>query len=229
MKTRYAGAAATALALVLAAGCQQQPVRETRGGWFGENHAWEVKKPSDQGATPRQKPRTPSEPVEMKRDSEIVSPIFNARGKWTIRLAFFHDDRKTGHSALHYANDFARTLRTKGHDAFVTDLRSMAIVSMGQFNDERDPQLISTWRQAYEDWMRIHGGRESQFRLQMQEFYGGKTVFGDQPWPVSIIDLQMKMKSAYKIQPTEEEKRLYKEYLDRQQARMRGFDRIENP
>ena len=46
----------------------------------------------------------------------------------------------------------------------------------------------------------------------MEKFYGDKTVFGDQPWPVSIIDLQIKMKGAYKIPLTEEDKALYREY-----------------
>ena len=153
----YAGA-------LMLTGCEQPPPTRTT---FLQDNPWAVKAPAEQGGT-RPASSTPapapSKPVEYKPDTEVVSPIFNAKGKWTVRLAFYKPNPQKKLSALYYANDLARRLRADGHDAYVTDLISLAIVSVGTFNDERDPELLRLWKQAYEDWLKIHGGRKSSFR-----------------------------------------------------------------
>jgi len=215
------------LLLPTAIGCYE-PIQETRKGWFTEDHPWVVKgsgTPSVEPGrpTPPAKPPEPPKPVEFKPDTEIVSPILEAKGKWTVRLAFYYDDEQRRLTALHYANNHARTLRQNGFEGYVTDLPGSAIVSVGSFDDERDPELLKLWREAYDEWLKMHGGRKSGFREKMEEFYGEKTVFGDQPWPVSIIELQVQMKARYNIPLTEEDKIRYKDYLN---ARTR---KSENP
>jgi hypothetical protein len=222
MEARRLAAAAFSLVVLAAAGCGESP--PPRKPSFLEDNPWVVKSATVETgrSTPAKSPEPPK-PAEFKPDSEIVSPILDAKGKWTVRLIFFYPDVKAGLSGLHYANNHARTLRQKGYEAYVTDLVSFAIVSIGSFNDERDPELIKIWRESYEDWLKIRGGRKSAFREEMERFYGEKTVFGDQPWPVSIIELQVQMKGAYKIPLTEEDKKRYKDFLN---ARTR---RSENP
>jgi len=226
MRTRHLLRVVCLPAAVLLIGCYVEQTTK-RKDFFDDSHPWAVSAPTTvqaPGQPPRPvaaKPTEPekAEPVQYKPDTEIVSPILEARGNWTLRMAFFNPNEKKKLSALHYANDFARNLIKKGYDAYVTDLISLAIVSIGSYDDPRDEELTKIWRMAYEEWLAIHGGRKSHFRQEMERFYGGKTVFGDQPWPVSIIDLQVKMKGAYKIPLTEEDKRRHKEYRDRQKAR----------
>ena len=218
--------AASALAIALiAAGCEEPPPPRKKN--FLEDNPWVVKKPWEKGtgAGTAANPATgqigpaPAKPLVFKADTEIVSPILNATGKWTIRLAFYHPEPDKQLSALFFANQHARELRKKGYDAYVTDLIGLAIVSVGSFDDERDPKLVELWRECYEDWTKIFGGRKSAFRESMEQFYGDKTVFGDQPWPVSIIEMQVKMKAAYKIDLTEDDKRRYKEFVNRNRAK----------
>jgi len=163
--------------------------------------------------------------VAYKPDKEIVHPILEAKGNWTVRMAFYSPVPKKQLTALHYANNHCRTLRKRGYEAYVTDFIVKAIVSIGSFDDPHDPELERIWREAYEGWLELHGGRKSTFRQTYEQWYSGKTVFGDHPTPVSILDLQMKMMSAYQMEPTAEQKARYKKYLDGQQKRMYGYDR----
>ncbi len=231
---RWAAAACCAAMLGMLSGCDDAP-QQTRRSNFLKDNAWVAKKPGQSGSAGTnpvvERPgdtRTTGAPGDSalaaqsaggsatyKPDSEVVSPILNARGNWTVRLAFYNPTPDKGLSALYYANQHARELRRKGYDAYVTDLISKAIVTVGAFDSENDPKLVELWRQSYEDWMKIYGGHKSPFRESMEQFYGNKTVFGDQPWPVSIIDLQIKMKGAYKIPLTEEDKQRYKDYISK--------------
>jgi|GEM_PF-6542504 hypothetical protein len=229
MNVRRWTTAAFSVMMLAAAGCGGEAPPPKRAS-FLENNPWVVRKPepravSDGGDTGANNPTTPATPVKPRKDpkaevyrpdseSEVVHPIFEADGKWTVRVAFYHPDNTKGLSALHYANDAARTMRKNGYEAYVTDLQSLAIVSIGSFKDEHDPELIKLWNAAYDDWLKIHGGKNSAFREKMQEFYGDKTVFGDQPWPVRIIELQVKMKLAYKITPTDDENKRYQEFMN---------------
>ena len=225
--------AALGLAALLAAlsGCTepQQPQRQS----FLHNNPWTVKKPGEGRTGSNSVVTTPAGTPGMattqdptagylaaqapgtayKADTEIVSPIINCRGNWTVRLAFYNPDPQKKLTALYFANQHVRNLCKQGYDAYVTDLVSKAIVSVGSFENENDPKLLETWRQAYDDWMKIYGGRKSPFRESMEQFYGNKTVFGDQPWPVAVIDLQIKMKGAYHIPLTDDDKRRYKDYI----------------
>jgi hypothetical protein len=223
MNVRRWAATALGVTVLAAAGCGGGEAPPPRRTSFLEDNPWVVKKPDtgvvtpgEPGApvrsiTPKERPKAP----EFKPDSEsqVVHPIFEADGKWTVRVAFYHADQTTGLSALHYANEAARRMRKNGYEAYVTDFQSLAIVSLGSFKDEHDPELLSLWKSAYEDWLKIRGGQKSEFRKQMEEFYGENTVFGDQPWPVRIIELQVKMKAAYKIPLTDDDKRRYEEFM----------------
>ena len=151
--------------------------------------------------------------VAPKPDDPIEWPIWAAKGKWTVRLAFYNPTPDKGFSALHYANIHAHALREKGYDAYITDLITKAIVTVGSFENSNDPKLVEIWRQGYEDWTKIYGGRVSPFRESMQRFYGNNTVFGDQPMPVSIIELQVAMKNAYHVPLTDEDKARYQEFM----------------
>ena len=224
---------ALGLAVVAAAwlaGCESEPPPKRSS--FLQNNAWVVKKPGPAGSGSSAAARRPiegtvssspqpgdsylaSRRAAYKPDTDIVSPILGAKGNWTVRLAFYNPTPQDGHSALYYANQHARVRRSKGYDAYVTDFISKAIVSVGAFEREDDPKLIDLWRECYEDWLKIYQGRKSPFRQSMEQFYGGETVFGDQPWPVAIIDLQIKMKGAYQDPLTPEDKARYKEYISK--------------
>lgn len=229
---RFAALAGVFATAVLLVGCEEAP--PPRRSSFLQDNPWVVKKPwetAKAGSNPVVQPggssstvaaspgvadaHTSGPPVAYKPDTEIVSPILEAKGNWTVRLAFYNPAPDKGLSALYYANQHARTLIKQGYPAYVTDLISKAIVSVGAFDSENDPKLLEMWRGAYEDWLKIYGGRKSPFREEMERFYGGQTVFGDQPWPVSIIDLQIKMKGAWKIPLTEQDKQRYKEYISK--------------
>jgi hypothetical protein len=217
---RFTAAAVLAALLGLAAGCaEQQPEEKVPWYFDSEQNPWVVRgaREGAPGATPARNtaPAESASPVQYKPDSDIVHPILEAKGNWTVRVIFYHPSPDKGLSALYYANQHARKARENGYDAYVTDLISMAIVSVGSFESEDDPKLKEIWRQSYDEWMKIHGGKESAFRESMERAYGKDTVFGDQPWPVSIIDLQVKMKNAYRIPLTEDDKRRHKEYISR--------------
>jgi len=233
MNVRRWTAAAFGVMVLSAAGCGGGETPPPRRTSFLENNPWVVKKPETGAVSPGggalatnpatspivvtpAKPSKPSNEEVYKPDSEsqIVHPIFEADGEWTVRVAFYHPDATKGLSALRYANDAARTMRKNGYEAYVTDFQAIAIVSIGSFKDKHDPELIRLWNQAYDDWLKIHGGRKSTFREQMESFYGENTVFGDQPWPVRILELRVKMKNAYKIPLTDDEKQRYEEFMN---------------
>ncbi|HUW55017.1 MAG TPA: hypothetical protein VMZ92_00120 [Planctomycetota bacterium] len=205
-------------AIPVFAGCGGGEAPPPKRTPFLHDNPWVVKAPTEAPPAPGAPPAPPPEkpkpkPVTYKPDTEVVHPIFEANGKWTVRVAFYNPNPRKKLSALHYANDHCRTLRRQGYEAYVTDLISLAIVSVGSFSDDRDPKLVDTWREAHEAWLKLRGGKKSTFQEDMDRHYGGRTVFGDQPRPVSIIDLQVKMKGVYKIPLTEEDKRRHKEYL----------------
>jgi len=235
MTTRSLIAAVWMSALVALIGCYE-PIRDTRGGWERAAPGWVVKKPGERarerarartGAVAQDKPATaPS--TAFKPDKEIVNPILEAKGNWTVRVWFFYGNPKTKRSALSYANAMAKLLQRKGYHPYVTDQLSQAIVSVGAWESKEDPDLKRVWREMYEGWLEAHRGRKSTFRNSMEQWYTGKTVLGDEPRPISILDLQMKMKGAYGMALTDDEKRRYKEYLENQQRRMYGFDRFGN-
>jgi hypothetical protein len=226
---RIAFALAVVAAAAWLAGCESSP--PPRRTSFLQNNPWVVKKPGEAGRGNNAVVQRPEGAVTSspqpgdsylanqrgtyKADTEIVSPILEAKGNWTVRLAFYNPTPQDGRTALHYANQHARALREKGYDAYVTDFISKAIVSVGAFEREDDPKLIDLWRECYDDWLKIYQGRKSPFRQTMEQFYGGETVFGDQPWPVAIVDLQIKMKNAYRIPITPEDQARYKEYISK--------------
>lgn len=219
MRTERPAALALGLMMLVVSGCEEPPPQH-QSHWFPEGgpaSEWKVKTTVDSSGrvreVPKTRPKKESKPVRYKPDTEIVSPILNARGNWTVRVAFYHPNPEKRLSALHYANNHARALIKQGYEAYITDILSLTIVSIGSYNDKRDPKLLETWREAYDAWLKLHGGQKSGFRRHMEEFYGNRTVFGDQPWPVSIIDLQVKMKGAYNIPITEEDKRRHREYM----------------
>ncbi len=224
-------AAAAALAMTILLGCEDPQPQSTRPTTsFLEDNPWVVRKPgrgtavASTGETRVDNPvanqtvqrgesyLTHKAGVAARPDDPIEWPIWAARGKWTVRLAFYNPTPDTGYSALHYANIHARELRKKGYEAYITDLISKAIVTVGSFDSPNDPQLIALWRQAYEDWTKIYGGRASPFRESMARFYGNNTVFGDQPMPVAVIELQVAMKNAYGVALNEEDKAKYLEF-----------------
>jgi len=219
--------------LVLAAGCYE-PMRDTQGGWERAAPDWVVKKPGEVSAARAagQPAAASAAPVpqeaQFKPVTEIVHPILEAKGNWTIRVWFFYGNPETRTSGVSYANDMAKKLEAKGYQPYVTDLLSSAIVSVGAWDDPHDPELKRVWREMYDGWLEAHRGRKSTFQRTMEQWYDRNTVFGDQPRPISVIDLQMKMKGAYGIPLTEEEKKRYGEYLENQKKKMYGYDRFGN-
>ncbi len=221
------------LAMLVVLGCETQPVkprRRTMFDGFGEKK-WKsssnVRTSSSGGPTRTMgdvSGRGTSNPgvVEYKPDTEMpLHPIFEARGMWTVRMLFFHANRKKGTSALHNANNYVRVLRKKGYEAYVTDRLSTAIVSIGSFNREDDPEMIKIWRDAHNQWRRIHKGK-SGFQKSLERWHGKNIPFGDDPRPISIIDLQIKMKGAYKMPVTADDKRRFKAYKEWQKKRRGG-------
>lgn len=210
MKTRHLAVSALLLMSAALAGCGEPQPQKRRS--FLHDNPWVAEKPAERTARKSSPPVKPR-PAAYKPVKKIVHPIFEADGKWTVRVAFYRSNPKKKLTALHYANELAKALRKKGEEAYVTDLISLAIVSVGTFDRARDPELTRTWRKYYDGWLALRKGRKSQFRESMEHFYGARTIFGDQPWPVGIIDLQVKMKSAYKIPLTAEDKKRHKKYL----------------
>jgi len=221
-----------AAGLLAAAGCYE-PIRDTRGGWERAAPNWVVKKPGEAPAAGpvREQAKEPTKeaaPVRFKPDTEFINPILEAKGNWTIRVWFFYGNPRKKRSALSYANDMARSLQGKGYTPYITDMLTKAIVTVGAWDEANDPELKRVWREMYDGWLETHRGKQSTFSKTMSQWYSKKTVFGDQPRPISILDLQMKMKGAYGIQPTPDELKRYKEYLAGQQKKMYGYDRFGN-
>ena len=223
MKARCLVLVAFLLVLSGVVGCNQPPPPPKQSHWLQRAPSGWLAKGGTTQARQVQAAEKPK-PVAYKPDKEIVHPILGVQGNWTVRLAFYSPNPKKRLTALHYANNHCRALRKQGYEGYVTDFIVKAIVSIGSFDDPRDPELERIWREAYEGWLKLHGGRKSAFRRTFEQWYAGKTVFGDHPRPISIIRLQMEMMSAYQMKPTAEQKARYKKYLDDQQKKMYGYD-----
>jgi len=219
MKPMHALCVLAMPALLAAAGCYQEMNRTHRSFAdaapqgraspnvrMGEPKAAAARPGDADAAKPRE--------VKMQADEKIVNPILDARGNWTVRVAWTYCNLTTKRSALSYANELAESLQKKGYRPYVTDFLTRAIVSVGAWDDPQDPELKRVWKEMYDAWLEVHGGHKSGFRAAMEGFYGKDTPFGDHPMPVSIIDLQVKMKGAYGIELTEDDKRRYKEYRE---------------
>jgi len=139
----------------------------------------------------------------------VKYPITQATGKYTVRVAFYRS--KGDSSAAKLADQMADFYRKAGHEAYVTDLCNTAILSVGSFNDENDPELIATWKREYDKYRKMRGGQDSLYQQQLDRFHEGSGALGDRPWPIKIELLQMRMKRAQgKISRQE-----YKRYLER--------------
>lgn len=210
------------LTMLVVFGCETQTVTKRRRGMLEGFSQWESSpnaRTSSSGGRTRSvsgvsnSGTSNSEVVVHKPDTEMpVHPIFEAKGRWTVRLLFFYPNKKKGTTALHNANNYVRARRKKGDEVYVTDLLSSAIVSVGSFDRDDDPKMIEIWRKAHNQWRRIHGGK-SGFQKTMERLHKTKT-FGDDPRPISIIDLQIKMKGIYKMPVTVEDKRRWKDYQE---------------
>jgi len=140
---------------------------------------------------PKPKPQT-DVPNVAPHYVKLKYPITDANGKWTVRVGFYYGQGQS--TAAQLADQAAEGYRKAGREAYVTDMGVNAILTVGSFTDPKDPRLIATWQQERDDYLRAHGGKESSFQQDMNRFFEGSRAVGDQPWPVDIERLQMRMK-----------------------------------
>ena len=145
---------------------------------------------------------------------QAMYPITEARGRYTIRVGFYRSWPRKGIDGLEEANKAAIALRRAGHEAYVTDMITQAIVTVGTFDDKDDPRLKATWKGFYEEWQRKAGHTTlGQAQKELEKWYGEDTPFGSRPWPVAIISQQRKMKKALGTWTAADEQR-YQDYLE---------------
>jgi hypothetical protein len=216
MNVRFLGLLGLAL-MIACAGCvETRVIRRDRtiedlvrgGEWsssLGEDSTVTAP-PTDPAAGEDAKPKQPT----FARVDNVKWSILQAQGRYTIRVAFFYDNPDTGYRAVHYANNAANHLRAAGEEAYVTSLGTRAILSVGTFDEKSDPELRATWRRQYQAYLERNGGKESAYRRKMVQIHGKDTPLGDQPWPVSVATLQIKMKQTLNMPVTEEDKERYR-------------------
>ena len=92
-------------------------------------------------------------------------PIDKLQGRYTVAALRFYDivDENTGEVTYgcNLANDWAQALRAQGHDAYVADLGTEAVVAVGSY-----PNREAAWRAAREIATVIQGMGGTQFRVQ---------------------------------------------------------------
>lgn len=180
-----------ALSTILLAGCEPQPQpRQTFPDPLSRTSSSSGSKSS---SNPGSKSSSSTPVNNTVRPVNLRWPITNAGGNWTIRAYTFYSLAGQP-SAAKQADDMADYYRKQGREAWVTDMGNRAILSVGSFTDSKDPRLTAAWKQEYTDYLKIHGGRASDFQKQLDSYYEGSGALGDQPWPVDLKVLQMKMK-----------------------------------
>ena len=179
------------LSAILLAGCEPQPQpRQT----FPDPLAKSSSNPGGKSSSsPGNRSSSPAPVNNTVRPVNLRWPITNAAGNWTIRAYTFYSLAGQP-SAAQQADDLAGYYRKQGREAWVTDMGNRAILSVGSFSDPKDPRLTAAWKLEYADYLKIHGGRETDFQKQLDNYYEGSGALGDQPWPVDLKMLQMKMK-----------------------------------
>ena len=192
---RSAGLLAMLLSLLLWTGCTTGP--DTR--------------PTGPGNRPDNKPAP--QPTGRIRPVNVKYPITQARGMYTIRVTVFYGQGTS--TAAKWAGELADAYRASGREAYVTDLGSRAVLTVGSFTDPKDSALYAAWKRENDDYLKRSGGRPSSFQQQMDRFYGGAGPLRDEPYPVEIEPLQMRMKLTQgKITQAQYEK-WNQEYLNR--------------
>ena len=150
----------------------------------------------------------------LGQETRAVYPITEVQGLYTIRIGIYQSFPRRGIDAVAEANKAAVALRRAGHEAYVADLKTQAIVTVGLFNDPNDPRLKATWQRFYEEWQRKAGNTTlGKAQEILDEWHGKDTPFGSKIWPVPVIELQVKMKRALGT-VTEADEQRYQDYLE---------------
>jgi hypothetical protein len=148
------------------------------------------------------------------QDGRVHYPITEATGLYTIRVGFYNSLPRKGIDAVTEANEAADALRRAGHEAYVTDLKTLAIVTVGSYDSRDDPRMKALWQRFYEAWERKAGRTTlGMAQRELEKWYGEDTPLGNRPWPTPVITLQYKMKTAQGTL-TEADEQRYRNYLE---------------